>query len=119
MTRSRYSRTRREHHGRKSRSVHYDVVVAEGDRMYDKITRRYRDNESRVEELLAAALAAGTITQWDGSRGFFWWEGPPGEAMRALRDAIGGEPVRWVEEDPIAAAARRVDNSAVARGRWG
>lgn len=108
MSRTRYSPTKSEHHGRKSRAVGYEVVVADG------VGEHAYDEERRVEQLLIAALADGTVTQWDGNRGHFWWNGPPGDAMRALRDAIGGETVRREEDDPIRAAARRIGNRALA-----
>ena len=52
-----------------------------------------------AERLLRAGIVAQTVTQFDtGSGGFIWWNGPPGEAMRVLRDQIaampGARPVR-------------------------
>jgi hypothetical protein len=65
-----------------SRMVSYRIQVPESD-------------ESRVEKLLIAAEKEGIVYkgQWDYSRGMFWWNGFPGEAMRKLRDEIGGEPI--------------------------
>lgn len=64
-----------------SRSIGYQVVVPPSD-------------QARVDRLLEGAVAAGVVLpgQWGGSRGHYWWNGPPGAAMRTLRDAIGGTP---------------------------
>ena len=46
-------------------------------------------DESAVEEVLAQARAAGTVTEYDTGRGrVCWFEGAPGEAMRALRKRV-------------------------------
>lgn len=46
-------------------------------------------SEAAWEKLLVKALADGAITQYDAGCGrFFWFEGPPGPAMRALKKAI-------------------------------
>jgi hypothetical protein len=102
---------KRVRHGR-SRGVLYRVVVAPGERLYDRKTKRWHDNESRVEDLLEDAKRSGLVDQWDGSRGFFWWEGKPGAAMRALRNAIGGESVR--KDERLEDAARRTGNDFIA-----
>ncbi len=102
---------RRGRHGR-SRAVIYRVEVAPGERLYDRKTKRWHDNESRVEDLLDDAQRSGLVDQWGGSRGFFWWAGKPGPAMRALRNAIGGEPVR--EDGRLEDAARRAGNEIIA-----
>lgn len=52
----------------------------------------------QAEKILDAALVAKTITQFDTGNGFVWWNGPPGEGMRAVKSAIaampGATPVR-------------------------
>lgn len=115
MGRARKRGKKRGYQPGKTKGILYRVVVAPGTRTFNRATQRYEDNETRCEALLEQALADGVITQHDGSRGFFWWEGPPGDAMRALRDAIGGEPVRD-EDGPkaIEMAARRVGNATIA-----
>ena len=46
-------------------------------------------DDSLAETLLAAARAAGIVTNYDAGRGHdLWWEGPPGAAMRAFRDEM-------------------------------
>lgn len=67
------SRRRRD----KSRAVSYRIEVEEG-------------GAARVEALLTRAKLAGTVTLFDGSRRIWWWQGAPGKALRALRDAVGG-----------------------------
>lgn len=76
-----------------SRVWHYQQVVPEAD-------------EGRVELLLLRARVAGIVKQFDGSRGSFWWNGTSGAAMRALRKAIGGVPVRRADDiEALQAAA--------------
>jgi len=66
---------------RSSRVVGYSVEVPEAD-------------EGRVEKILSDGIRSGVVTQFDRSRGYFWWNGRPGEPMRALRAAVGGRAVR-------------------------
>jgi hypothetical protein len=41
------------------------------------------------ESLLKKAVADGIITMYDDGRGdFCWFQGPPGEPMRSLRDTV-------------------------------
>lgn len=48
---------------------------------------------SAVEKLMAGALVKKTITQYDtGSRGYVWWNGPPGPEMRVLRRHVAALP---------------------------
>jgi hypothetical protein len=103
----------RRAHGR-SRCIGYAVVVAPGERVYDRASQRYRDNVSRCEGLLTAAQTAGVVHQWGGSRGLLWWNGAPGSALRALGAAIGGEHVP--EGEDVKVAARRVGNLTIAGG---
>ena len=54
------------------------------------------------EALLAQAQRAGTLTVWDADPGWrvVWIQGPPGPALRAVRDALAaawGRPGgRWL-----------------------
>lgn len=46
-------------------------------------------DESAMDKLLYAARTAGVISMQDCGRGAtVWFEGPPGPAMRALRDKV-------------------------------
>ena len=49
-------------------------------------------DEVAVERTLAAALAAGVVTQYDTGRGsFLWFNGAPGQALRELRNRLVAE----------------------------
>lgn len=44
-------------------------------------------DESAMDRLLYAARAAGVVTMHDAGRGrVVWFEGPPGPALRSVRD---------------------------------
>lgn len=46
-------------------------------------------DESAVEKILKKALQSGIITQYDTGRGqMVWFNGPPGEKLRAIRNQI-------------------------------
>ncbi len=46
-------------------------------------------DEHAVEALLQRARANGVVTEYDAGRGTVcWFEGPPGVAMRALRELV-------------------------------
>lgn len=46
-------------------------------------------DDCAAEQLLANARAHGVVTQYDSGRGhFLWFNGHPGKALRAVRDAI-------------------------------
>lgn len=53
---------------------------------------------STAERLLCDAHARAEIAQHDGGGDLVWFNGPPGETLRALRDKIadlpGARPVR-------------------------
>ena len=45
-------------------------------------------DETAMERLLADAVRRGVVTQYDTGRGSFcWFNGPPGEGLRAVRRA--------------------------------
>jgi hypothetical protein len=45
-------------------------------------------DETTMERLLADAVRRGVVTQYDTGRGSFcWFNGPPGEGLRAVRRA--------------------------------
>lgn len=50
-------------------------------------------NNDAIERVLAAAQRDGIVTGYDAGRGgMAWWEGPPGERMRAVTAAVRAVP---------------------------
>ena len=46
-------------------------------------------SEAEAEKILKKALATRIITEFDSGRGkFMWFEGPPSESLRKLRDEL-------------------------------
>lgn len=49
-------------------------------------------DESAAERILKPAKEAGVVTQFDGGTGFVWFNGPPGKALREVRDKVAALP---------------------------